>query len=261
MKVVVITGATRGIGLGLAEAFLSSGCAVALSGRSRELVEQTAASLAEKYGSEHVTGFICDVTQPEQVQDLWQAAVEHFGRVDIWINNAGMSNMLMNFWEQQPAEMEEVVTTNLLGAMYGSRVALRGMLAQGFGAIYNMEGLGSRGQKVKGLTLYGTTKAAIRYFNEALMQEAADTAVIIGSLSPGMVATRMMTGQYAGKPEELERFRKIFNILGDKVEQVAPWLVQQILANTKNGAQIRWMKPWTAPLRFLTAPFNKRELI
>jgi len=195
------------------------------------------------------------------VQDLWDGALKRFGQVDIWINNAGTANLQMDFWEQQPAEMERVVTANLLGAMYGSRTALRGMLAQGFGAVYNMEGLGSQGTKIKGLALYGTTKAGIRYFTEALAQEIAGSPVIIGALSPGMVATDLIYAQYENKPEELAKFRPIFNILGDKVETVTPWLAKQVLENTKNGARIQWMKPWTAPMRFLSATFKKRDIL
>jgi hypothetical protein len=76
-----------------------------------------------------------------------------------------------------------------------------------------------------------------------------------------MVATDLITAQYENHPEELVKFKPIFNILGDRVETVAPWLAKQVLENTKNGARIRWMKPWTAPLRFLRAPFKKREII
>ncbi len=134
------------------------------------------------------------------------------------------------------------------------------MLQQGFGSLYNMEGLGSDGTRVEGLTLYGSTKAALRYFDKALAQETEGTPVLVGALSPGMVTTDMLTTQYADRPEDWEDAKRIFNILADRVETVTPWLARQVLANTKNGARIRWMSRGKAMGRFLMAPFRRRDL-
>jgi short-subunit dehydrogenase len=75
-----------------------------------------------------------------------------------------------------------------LGVIYGSRIATAGMLAQGHGSIYNMEGMGSDGRKHSGLALYGTTKYAIAYFTDCLAQELKDTPLVVGALRPGMVS-------------------------------------------------------------------------
>ena len=87
--------------------------------------------------------------------------------------------------------------------IYGSQVAIRGMLTQGFGAIYNMEGMGSDGRTHDGLALYGTTKYALKYFTDALVLETKETPLIVGALRPGMVITEMVTDQYAGQPAAL----------------------------------------------------------
>jgi len=225
MKIVVITGSTRGIGRGLAQAFLQAGCKVVVSGRHVQAVEQVTSFLAGQYPAQNILGQTCDVGDYTQVARLWQVAREHFGQVDIWINNAGVANTVTDFQRSDPDELGLVVRTNLLGALYGSRVALEGMLAQGFGAIYTMEGLGSSGRQQKGLGIYGATKAGLRYFNQALALETANTPVIAGALQPGMVATEMITRQYAGRPEDWKRVLPIFNILCDRVETVTPWLV------------------------------------
>jgi short-subunit dehydrogenase len=142
--------------------------------------------------------------------------------------------------------------------MYGSRVALQGMLKQGRGQIYNMEGQGSDGTMRPGLTLYGTTKAAITALTKGLIKEVKGKPVQVCYLSPGMVITDLLVGDYS--PEEFERVKRIFNILADKLETVSPWLVDQILANDKHGARIAWLTPQKAAYRFLTARFNKRDL-
>ena len=131
MKTIVITGSTRGIGYGLADSFLALGCRVVISGRTPASVEPAVATLSEKFEPERVFGYACDVTQFEQVQGLWFAAQTHFGQVDIWINNAGVANPQLDFWEHPPERIRTVVETNVIGAMYGAKVAIKGMLADG----------------------------------------------------------------------------------------------------------------------------------
>jgi NAD(P)-dependent dehydrogenase (short-subunit alcohol dehydrogenase family) len=260
MKTIVISGSTRGIGLGLAEAFLALDCQVVVNGRSAPSVERTVGLLSSRFPPDHVLGFAGDVTEYDQMQALWDTAAGHFGRVDIWVNNAGIRNPTRKFWEQTPEMMRRVVETNLTGCMYGSQVALRGMLAQGSGGLYNMEGLGSDGRKIAGLVLYGTTKYGLHYLTQALAEEVQDTPVIVGSLSPGMVVTDMLVKDYEGRPEDWERAKRVFNILADRVEKVAPWLVEKILANSKNGMRIKYLTRGKIFLRFVTAPFSHRDL-
>lgn len=261
MKIIVITGSTRGIGYGLADAFLDLGQAVVVSGRGQPGVEVASDSLSRKHQGATILGQPCDVTQAEQVQALWDAAEAHFGRVDIWINNAGVSQTLGDIRQLPPEQMATIVETNILGTLYGSRVALNGMIEQGFGALYNMEGLGSNGRKQAGIALYGTTKYAIRYLNEALEMETRDSPVLVGALSPGMVVTDLLTDPYADRPEQWEKDKRILNILSDRVETVTPWMAREILANEKHGARINWNRRGRLLVRFLTAPFRRRQVI
>jgi NAD(P)-dependent dehydrogenase (short-subunit alcohol dehydrogenase family) len=260
MKTIVITGSTRGIGYGLADAFLNLGCAVTLNGRTQDSVEQALEGLAAKHGAERLLGHSCDVTDLQQVQALWDAAKTHWGQIDIWINNAGIAHPQMGFIDLPPERIQAVVETNVIGAMYGAKVALRGMLEQGFGVLYNMEGLGSGGRRVEGLTLYGTTKHSLRYLTDALAQEVQGTPIQVGALRPGMVVTDMLTSQFEGQPEEWERAKRAFNILADRVETVTPWLAQKALSNDKNGARIVWLSRLKVMGRFLMAPVRQRDL-
>lgn len=262
MKVVVITGSTRGIGYGLADSFLALGCSVVINGRSREKVDQVVKGFSQKYEPGRVMGYPADISDFEQVQSLWNVAKARFINVDIWINNAGISHPQMKFWDFTPKQIRSVVDTNIIGAMYGTVVAIRGMREQGFGSLYNMEGYGSSGGRmVKGVALYGSTKAALRFLDDSLIDEVQGTPVIVGVLRPGMVATELITGQYQNRPEEWERARRIFNIIADRVETVTPWLAQKILENQKSGVRISWTNPGKIMFRFLAAPFRKRHVI
>ena len=92
MKSIVITGSTSGIGLGLADAFLARGCAVTISGHSQTNLDKAYGILAGKYDKSRIHAYLCDVSHYDEVEGLWNTAKDRFGRVDIWINNAGAGN-------------------------------------------------------------------------------------------------------------------------------------------------------------------------
>ena len=259
MKTIVITGSTRGIGYGLAEQFLARGCAVVISGRSQEAVDMAISQLSHTCNSEKIGGYPCDVRDRGQVEKLWDQAISRFGRIDIWINNAGIGTRPQQFWELPPETHQAVLEVNTLGLMHGCAVAIQGMLEQGSGFIYNMAGLGSDGRRVNRILLYGTTKYALTYLTDGLARELRDTPVKIGALSPGMVITDLLMGDYEQGSAEWEQAKKIFNILADRVETVTPWLVDKMLANRKNGVWIRWLTTPKIIWRFLTARLLKRD--
>jgi NAD(P)-dependent dehydrogenase (short-subunit alcohol dehydrogenase family) len=255
---VVVTGSTRGIGAGLARELLRRGAKVVISGRSPDAVSSAVDQLiAEGFVADDVAGQACDITDPAQVQGLWDAAVAAFGGVDIWINNAGISPVRAPLWELDPAVVRDLVDTNLTGAITGCRVALAGMVAQGHGAVYVMEGLGSDGRMAPGFTVYGATKRAVRYVSKALSKEAAGTAVLVGAISPGIVLTELLLSD--DNPEGRARARKIYGILADTVETVTPFLADRVLANSRNGARIAWLTPGKVMVRFATAKIRPRR--
>jgi NAD(P)-dependent dehydrogenase (short-subunit alcohol dehydrogenase family) len=260
MKSVVITGSTRGIGRGLAENFLSRGCSVAISGRNAESVAAVVADLAGRYGEDKVAGRACEITDGSQLQGLWDEAASRFGRVDIWINNAGVSAPRKALADTEEAIIQQVVAINLSGMLLANRVALRGMNGQGSGQIWNMEGFGSGGQVQPGMCVYGATKRAVNYINKALQKEVKGSGVQVCTLSPGIVVTDLLTGDYDTTSPEWEKSKKIFNILGDKVETVTPYLVDGVLKADKSGAKVAWLTTGKALSRFMTAGFNKRDL-
>jgi NAD(P)-dependent dehydrogenase (short-subunit alcohol dehydrogenase family) len=261
LRTIIITGSTRGIGFGLAENFLKLEQQVVVSGRSQTGVDQALDRLLSNFPADRILGVPCDMRDYAQVQSLWDKAASQYGGIDIWINNAGVAHPQADFWELREDQISSLVDTNMTGAMFGARIALAGFMAQGRGAFYNMEGLGSDGRRVEGLTLYGTTKRGLNYLTNTLAEEVKGTGVIVGGLSPGMVITEFITDQYQGRdPEEWERAKRIFNILADLPENVTPYLAEQVLTNTKNGARIRWLTRGKILWRFLTASLTKRDL-
>ena len=260
MKSIVITGSTRGIGRGLAESFLARGCKVAVSGRSAEAVQQLVGELAAQAGAERVAGQACDITREQDLEALWDCARKAFGRVDVWINNAGISIHRAPLWEQSAEDLEAIVDTNLTGMLLACKVSMAGMKEQGGGQIWNMEGFGSNGMAQPGLAAYGATKRAVNYLNQALRKDAAGTGVQICTLSPGIVITDLLVGDYDLDSPEWQRAKRMFNILGDRVETVTPFLADGILKASRDGAKVAWLTAGKAFGRFLAARFRKRDL-
>lgn len=262
MKNIVITGSTRGIGLAMAKEFLAAGCRVTLSGRAESLAEPLRAGLAPFEGKYRYIP--CDVRHKASLQKLWDLSLSAWGSIDIWINNAGRNTPHVYAWQTGEPHTETIICTNLTGMIFGSQVAAAGMLAQGSGAIYSMEGLGSNNMIQPRTILYGTTKHALTYFMKGLARELEGSGVIAGRLSPGMMLTDFITKDNDGEPSEVisdEKFKKLFNILADRPETVAKFFIPRMLANTRNDAHIAWLTNARAAWRFVTAGRRKGRLL
>jgi NADP-dependent 3-hydroxy acid dehydrogenase YdfG len=234
---------------------------VVISGRTGEAVVQAIDKLTTSFTRDRIFGVPCDIRQPAQAKSLWDLAVTRFGSVDIWINNAGVANPVSEVWQVSYDDIQNIVDTNIKGTYICTQIAIQEMLSQGFGAIYNLEGLGSeKGRIVPGMSLYGMTKAGLRFFDDTLFKELDGKPVIAGALQPGMVVTGLIGEQNSGNQEQFERVKWITNIIGNRVEDVAPWLVAKMLENTRNGVRFRFMGTMKTTLRFLIAPFRKRDL-
>jgi NAD(P)-dependent dehydrogenase (short-subunit alcohol dehydrogenase family) len=263
-KTIVITGSTKGLGLGMAEAFLSRGHNVVISGRRQDTVDETVAALK---APKRVIGIACDVADVAQVQNLWRQSAKVFGRIDIWINNAGLINKYRNIGALVTDDIASVVEANLSGTMNGTNIAAREMQAQDIvngtrGAIYNFEGFGSDGMTRPGLSIYGATKRAITYFTAAAAKELRDKNIVAGYIQHGIAVTQLGLGDYWGKPiEEVRANRKIVMMLGDPVAPVAAFIADRVLANTKPGARINWLSPFKLLWRVLSHKFIKRDPI
>ena len=216
-KIAVITGSTRGIGLAIAEAYAREGAAVVISSRTQTAVDATVQRLQE--AGYRAAGLACDVSQPEQVSALAALAVQTFGKVDIWFNNAGLETAYGPTMSYSAEDFNKVVQTNILGVYHGSRTALQLFLPQRSGKLINMVGKGYKGPAPY-QNAYGSSKAWVLSFTKALAQEYADSGVDILNFSPGMVITDMLTqfDVIQGHEHRLKAFPAVLRILGRKPE-------------------------------------------
>jgi len=259
MTHVVITGASRGIGKALALEFLRKGAALTISGRHQDRLNNAVTALKEESGSNNCQGIVCDVSSQEDLENLWKESTCMLP-VNIWINNAGVNHRSSKLISLDIKEIDSVLDTNIRGSILGSRVALSGMMEQGFGALYNMEGLGSDGRIVEGTSIYGTSKSAVRYFTRSLIKEQRNSPVIVGSISPGMVVTDMILEPIRREPEKNKEALRIFHILADPPGRVCPWIVKELLSNRKHGKHIAWLNGRKIMLRFILNMFKNRKV-
>ena len=263
MKTVVITGGTRGLGMQLAENFKKRDFNVAICGTREETAAAAAESLTRIGGAGRAIGLRCDVSQLDDVRQLGRRAQEEFGTIDIWINNAGVNQSFRYAWELEPSEVDNLLNIDLKGTINGSRVAVEIMEKQGFGAIYNVEGMGSNDAFQPCFAVYGTAKRAVTYFSDALAQELKERKlpILVGKLSPGIMITDFLTSANGRRnaTELTEKNKKVYNILGDTPDVIAAFLVPRMIENQKNGTRIAWLTGGKACFRFLTAAFNKRD--
>jgi glucose 1-dehydrogenase len=189
-RVAVVTGSTRGLGRAIVEAYAREGARVVVSSRAPSAVAEVTRDLQERGWP--ATGMACDVADPAQVEALAAHAVERFGQIDVWVNNAGASAPWARTLDVPREAYEQVVRTNILGGYYGSATALRHMLPRGAGKLINLIGMGARGP-APFANAYGPSKAWVLNFTLGLAREYRDSGVGIFVFGPGMVRTEMLT--------------------------------------------------------------------
>lgn len=264
-QTVVITGSTQGLGFGYAREFLARGLNVVVSGRDPASVTRAVERLVAGGGApDRVSGCACDVADLAAVEALWTHAMARFGSVDIWLNNAGYARTGARFADITPDEIEAMVRANVIGSMNAAQVAIAGMQRQGHGKLYlTLGGGGASGRVVPGMSVYSTTKRAVKYFADCLVKERkeqGDTKIVVGTISPGINLTEGMLRELGQLPmDERRRALKQLNFLGEHVETTTPWIVERILGDSKQGNDITWLTTGRLLKRALAALFGARR--
>ncbi|KAI4376614.1 hypothetical protein MLD38_014356 [Melastoma candidum] len=259
---VVVTGSTRGLGKALAREFLLSGDRVIVASRSPESVDLTVRELKEnleemraaggsgKKGLAHagVVGIPCDVSRPEDVRKLANFSVAQFGSIDIWINNAGINKGFRPLLQFTDDDIQQIVSTNLVGSILCTREAMHVMRNQAKGGhIFNMDGAGSGGSSTPLTAVYGSTKCGLRQLQSSLLKECKRSNVGVHTASPGMVLTELLLSGSTIKNKQM------FNIICELPETVARSLVPRMRVVKGSGKAINYLTPPRILLALVTA--------
>lgn len=241
-KTAVITGSSRGLGFAIAKALAEQGVSVVLAARTAETLQSAVSELKDQ--GFQAAGFVCDTAKIEEVEGLAQEAMSAFGRLDVWINNAGISAPYGFTMSISPERVKKVVDTNILGVYYGSYVAMRQFLAQGSGKLINMLGRGESGP-VPYQNAYASSKAWVKNFTRALAREYTGLGVEVMAYNPGLVITEMLTqvDTVAGFEEKVQPLNTVIRLWGNMPEKPAQKVVWMASSATdrKNGLVVKYL--------------------
>ncbi|NHQ92650.1 SDR family oxidoreductase [Janthinobacterium lividum] len=185
-KIVIITGASSGIGAASARALVEKGAKVVLAARDQEGLDAIVAELSAAGGQ--ALGIVCDVTSPAEMKSLAQAAHEHFGAVDILVNNAGL--MLFSNWTDLAVDdWEKMINVNIKGYLNAIAAVLPFMLAQKSGQILNMDSVAGH-QVGPAAGVYSATKFFVQAMTESMRKElGVQHGIRVNTVSPGVINT------------------------------------------------------------------------
>jgi NAD(P)-dependent dehydrogenase (short-subunit alcohol dehydrogenase family) len=200
-KVIVITGASRGIGEAIARACIAAGANVALASRKQADLDRVAASLPP----ERAIAVACHTGKPEDVDAMVAKAIERFGRVDGLVNNAATNPYFGPLIDTPDAAIDKTFEVNVKGYLYCARALVKHARTRGGGgaAIVNIASIaGIRAAVMQGI--YGATKAAVISMTQTLASELGGSGIRVNAIAPGLVETRFASA-LVNNPAILER--------------------------------------------------------
>jgi len=204
-QIILITGASSGIGTACAKIFAGAGAKLILAARRLERLQQLADALTQDFNTE-VHLLELDVRDRSAVESAISNLPASWSDIDILINNAGLSRGLDKLHEGSFTDWEEMIDTNIKGLLYLSRYVVPGMVSRGRGHVVNLGSIAGH-QTYPGGNVYCATKAAVRAISEGLKQDLLGTPVRVTSVDPGMVETEFSEVRFHG---DSERAKKVY---------------------------------------------------
>lgn len=230
-KIVLITGATSGIGLACAEKFAANGDKLILTGRNEHRLAEIRKNLTEK-GCEVLT-LAFDVRDREKAKKFMSGLPDDWREIDVLVNNAGLALGLEAEYQGSFDDWETMIDTNIKGLLTMTRFVVPGMVERNRGHIINVGSLAGDAAYAGG-NVYCATKAAVKALSDGLRIDVANTAVRVTNLKPGLVETNFSNTRFHGDTERAAKvYQGVKPLTGDDVADVAVYA-----ANAPDHVQI-----------------------
>jgi NADP-dependent 3-hydroxy acid dehydrogenase YdfG len=218
-KVVLITGATSGIGLACARKFVENGDKLILTGRNEQLLADIKKELTEK-GAEVLT-LVFDVRDREKARSSITALPDEWKNIDVLVNNAGIALGLEPEFEGDYDDWETMIDTNIKGLLTMTRLIVPGMVERNSGHIINVGSVAGDAAYAGG-NVYCATKAAVKALSDGLRIDVAKTAIRVTNLKPGLVETNFSNIRFHGDTDRAANvYKGIQPLTGDDIADVA----------------------------------------
>lgn len=201
-KVIVITGASQGFGKALAKALKQENALVVISSHDKESLESASKELP-------VDHFLADVTSFENVRKLGEYVVEKYGKIDCWINNAGIQIAPSSVEEVDIKKLHYLFDVNFFGYFYGCQIALSQMKKQNSGVIININSTAGLDGK-PGISAYTSSKFAIKGLTESVRKEVQDLDIKVLGVFPGGMQTDIYKEKY---PDDLKDYMEVDSVV------------------------------------------------
>ncbi|HHI02785.1 MAG TPA: SDR family oxidoreductase [candidate division Zixibacteria bacterium] len=205
-KIIFLTGASSGIGLACAEIFAQNGSRLLLAARRLDRLNKLAAKLEKQYKSD-VCCIRLDVRHRGEVEDKINSLPAEWKKIDILINNAGLSRGLDKLHEGDLTDWEEMIDTNVKGLLYVSRAVIPGMVKRKKGHIINIGSIAGH-EVYPGGNVYCATKHAVDALTKAMQIDLVDTPIRVSSVDPGMVETEFSLVRFHGAKDRAKSVYK-----------------------------------------------------
>ena len=205
-KLVFITGASSGIGKACAESFANEGAKLLLAARRIDRLKKFAEELRIKYQAD-VKEIKLDVRNYEEVKESLTKLDEEWKKIDILINNAGLSRGLDKIYEGKPENWDEMIDTNIKGLLYVTRIVLPGMVERNNGHIINIGSLAGH-DVYPGGNVYGSTKFAVNGLTKSFRLDVFGKNIKVSTVDPGLVETEFSIVRYSGDEEKAKNTYK-----------------------------------------------------
>lgn len=206
MKTVLITGATAGIGYSSAIKFAQNGWNVIATGRRNKRLNELKQFINDKFDKE-ISIYSFDISKKSEVQDSTNLILDKFKKIDLLINNAGLSLGLDNFEDSDIDDWERMIDINVKGLLYMSKIVSNKMKEQKSGHIINIGSIAGYNVYPKG-HVYCASKFAVRAITEGMREDLAQYNIKVSSLNPGMVDTEFSLVRFKGN---LEKSKQVYN--------------------------------------------------
>ena len=198
-RIVLITGASSGIGAACARVLGKDGARLILNARRKERLDALASELRDRYGTaSHVCPF--DVRNFAQAKGILEKLPAEWQAIDVLVNNAGLARGFDTLHEGQIEDWDEMIDSNVKGLLYMTRLVVPGMVKRGRGHVVNIASIAGIQTYPKG-NVYCASKAAVRAISDGLKQDLTGTPVRVTTISPGLVETEFAEVRFRGNKE------------------------------------------------------------